>query len=178
MYYTFLRISFFFLIGCATTLLAQTTTINIETTDFTLDQDANKVGRVWYPEPIDVRADFLLDLNVFLGCNDEVGADGLLLILNQKPILGLGGPPMGRPSLGLEIDTYYNPNLGDPDVDHLAILENGHFNHSKMSTKPIQLKKNIENCQYHQLVIEWKAEEQVLQVTLDELGNRFLYGYW
>ena len=40
-----------------------------------------------------------------------------------------------------------------------------------MSTKPIQLKKNIEDCQYHQLVIEWKAQEQVLQVTLDEIHS-------
>jgi len=183
MYYNCLRFCFFLLFNATTSLLAQTTAIDIGQIDFTINQDAvkidercyqltpnksNSVGRVWYPDAIDIRADFLLDFEVFLGCNDEDGADGLVLILNQKPILGLGGPPMGRPSLGLEIDTYSNPISDDPDVDHIAILENGHFEHDRMTTKPIHLKANIEDCQYHQLTIEWNINEQLLTVSLDD----------
>lgn len=184
MYYKYLCFFIFFSVNYFTSILAQTTTINIGQADFTLNQDAvkidercyqltpnksNRVGRVWYPDAIDIREDFLLDFEVFLGCNDEEGADGLLLILNQKPILGLGGPPMGRPSLGLEIDTYTNAILNDPDIDHIAILENGHFDHGKMSTKPIHLTTNIEDCQYHQITVEWNVKEQLLRITLDDI---------
>ena len=124
----------------------------------------NELGYVWNLTQIDFNEPFELEFEIFLGCNDGNGADGMSLIFQPDIILstGLGGS-MGfsglTPSLALEIDTYKNGN-GDPEFDHLAIMKNGNATHDSPQNLfgPIQAisnNPNIEDCQWHILKITW-----------------------
>ena len=94
---------------------------------FQLTSETNwQVGSIWNPDKIDLRRSFDLVMEVFPGCDDE-GADGL--VFGLQPIstsIGTSGEDLGFggvvPSLGVEIDTYFNGNKGDPEFDHLAII--------------------------------------------------------
>ena len=169
-----------------TPLLCQEVSINSAAVKFETVQDATKIdeycyqltgnkekagGALWYPETIDLREDFFMDLNLFLGCDDSLGADGIVLMFCKNKILGGKGAGMGylnlKPSLGIEFDTYQNIQFGDPQEDHIAVLENGAINHRAQLYKPIALEKNIEDCDYHSVVLEWNATQFLLTITLD-----------
>ena len=169
-----------------TTLLCQEVTINPATIKFQSVRDATKIdeycyqltsnrersgGSLWYPEAIDLRENFYMDLNLFLGCEDDLGADGIVMMFCQKKLFGGKGGGMGylnlTPSLGIEFDTYQNIQFGDPKEDHIALLENGKINHHNQVNKPITLLKNIEDCEYHAVTLEWNAKQAVLSITLD-----------
>lgn len=169
-----------------TSLLCQEVTINPAAVKFESVRDATKIdeycyqltsnreksgGSLWYPESIDLREDFFIDLNLFFGCEDVLGADGIVMMFSQKKILGRKGGGMGylklTPSLGIEFDTYQNIRFGDPKEDHVAVLENGNINHQEQNNKTIALEKNIEDCEYHSVIFEWNAKRAVLSITLD-----------
>lgn len=188
----YIYILFILVFSCLTTsLLCQEVTINPAAIKFKTIRDATKIdeycylltgnkekagGSIWYPESIDLREDFFMDLNLFFGCEDVLGADGIVFIFSQKKALGGKGGGMGFlnliPSLGIEFDTYQNLRFGDPLEDHVAVLENGNINHNNQSNKPITFSKNIENCDYHSVTINWKSEQAVLSITMD--GNLIL----
>jgi len=167
-----------------TNLFAQSNEVAIEAIDFNMDLDANQIGkasyqltpnkknstgRIWYPEPINISDDFYIETDIFLGCSDELGADGLVFIFNLDPVLGMVKPTqgLGYPSLGIEIDTYYNPEVKDPNADHVSILDGGSFDHRTSTVQPVVI-SNIEDCNYHELIINWKAQEKILLVILDK----------
>ncbi len=164
----------------------------------TSDQN-NELGYVWNQTQINFNDPFELEFEIFLGCKDGSGADGMSLIFQPEIILStsLGGS-MGfsglNPSFALEIDTYQNGN-GDPEFDHLAIMKNGKANHDSPENLfgPIQAKStnpNIEDCQWHILKVIWDPQLFNFEVFFDcELkgnysgdivneifnGNSFLY---
>ena len=78
-------------------------------------------GSIYYPQKIDLNSDFNMELEVFLGCNDETGADGMVFVFSPKMAMGREGEGMGfsgvSPSLGIEIDTWQNEHLYDPAYD-------------------------------------------------------------
>lgn len=169
-----------------TTLLCQKDYLDPTTVRFKSVRDATKIddycyqltrnkersgGSLWYPQTIDLREDFFMDLNIYLGCDDLFGADGIVFIFSQRRNIGAKGGGMGflrlKPSLGIEFDTYHNIRFGDPINDHVAILENGQINHNDQVNKPVSLAENIEDCQYHPLIIDWNSTNQLLSVTLD-----------
>jgi len=127
-------------------------------------------GSIYYPQKIDLTSDFNMELEVFLGCNDETGADGMVFVFSPKMAMGREGEGMGfsgvTPSVGIEIDTWQNQHLYDPPYDHIAILQDGIVNHNYGLTKPIRL-ANIEDCKDHALTLKWVAQSKTLSIKLD-----------
>ena len=137
-----------------------------------------QAGSVWNGEKIDLNASFDILVDLFLGCQDMLGADGL--VFGLQPIstsIGGSGGDIGfgnvQPSLGVEFDTYQNPDFGDPSYDHITIIRDGILNHNTPHgalAGPIQANAsdpNIEDCQYHPMRITWNAETQTFSVYLD-----------
>ena len=170
----------------STTLLCQSVSIDAKAIKFDTFDDATKVddycyqltankeragGSLWYPEAINLKENFYIDMNLFFGCDDSLGADGMVLMFCKKKVMGGKGAGMGylklTPSLGIEFDTYQNATFGDPKEDHIAVLENGNIKHQNQDNKPIIRVKNIEDCDYHSVILEWNASQSILTLKLD-----------
>ncbi|MEL7219786.1 MAG: gliding motility-associated C-terminal domain-containing protein [Bacteroidota bacterium] len=137
-----------------------------------------EVGSIWNGDLISLEESFDVIVDVFLGCQDETGADGIVFAL--QPIstsIGVGGGDIGiggvTPSLGVEIDTYLNENFADPIADHITIVRDGNLNHNTPEVTlagPIQasaVADNIEDCSYHAFRVTWDANEETLSVYFD-----------
>jgi hypothetical protein len=133
-----------------------------------------EAGSVWYNPKISLLQPFEMEMDILFGCKDEMGADGLVFIFSsQKVPAGYKGEGMGFagliPSLGVEIDTYQNRHLGDPDEDHIAIMAQGNIQHYDPEYNlagPVTL-GNLEDCNTHVFRINWEPAEQMLTVMLD-----------
>src|SRR5580704_4530821 len=104
---------------------------------YTLTDDrVNEAGSAWNKNKIDLTQSFDFSFNVFLGCHDSSGADGIVFVLqnNDSGTIGANARDMGyggiTPSIGISIDTYQNPEYNDPSYDHIAIQKNGDLNHA------------------------------------------------
>jgi gliding motility-associated-like protein len=137
-----------------------------------------EAGSLWNGQKINLNSSFDLLADLFLGCEDQQGADGI--VFGLQPIstsIGTSGGAIGfgdvEPSLGVEFDTYQNLDFGDPDFDHITIISDGIVNHilpQGALAGPVQANvddPNIEDCEYHQLRITWDAETQTLSIYLD-----------
>ncbi|MEJ7588203.1 MAG: PKD domain-containing protein [Ferruginibacter sp.] len=157
---------------------------------YTLTNDAlNQTGSVWNNNKIVLTQSFDFKFDVFLGCADNTGADGIAFVL--QPIstsVGTPGNGLGysgvSPSLGVTIDTWQNgsPDMagpdGDPYFDHIAIQLNGDLNH-KDSIAPLPINNiagpvaalagsdNIEDCQWHIFRIKWDAGAKTISAYID-----------
>ena len=130
-----------------------------------------------YPDKISLAESFEAVVQVNLGCKNQDGADGV--VFGFQPVstsIGTGGGAIGFggvvPSLGIELDTYQNSDLGDPTFDHIAIVSNGVVNHNSASNLagPVQANSsnpNIEDCQFHDLRVSWNATAKSLRVYWD-----------
>ena len=143
---------------------------------YALTADANwEGGSIWYREAIDLREPLSLELDMFFGCRDQDGADGMVLVLHSRPRqLGYRGEGMGFaglfPALGIEMDTYQNYNRADPTFDHLALLANGDPGHYHGLTDPVRFLPgvdNIEDCQSHRVRLEWTPDNERLIISVD-----------
>lgn len=132
-------------------------------------------GSVWNATKINLNTPFDFVFNVYLGCTDANGADGIVFIL--QPIstsIGTTGEGMGfqgiTPSIGIALDTWQNANLNDPIYDHISIQANGNPNHSGDLVPPVQASAanaNIEDCQWHTLRISWDPVLKVINTYFD-----------
>lgn len=128
------------------------------------DNQENQLGYVWNMEQINLEESFELEFEVFLGCKDGNGADGISLIFQPEILLSnQAGGSLGYsgldPSLAIEIDTYQNGN-GDPEFDHMAIVKDGVNAHDTPENLfgPVQANStnpNIEDCQWHIFKVSW-----------------------
>lgn len=145
---------------------------------YTLTNDTqNQSGSVWNINKIDLSEPFDFHFNVFLGCRDSDGADGIAFVL--QPIstsIGSTGQGLGiqgvSPSLVVAIDTYTNSDFGDPAYDHLAIHLNGDLNHNSANNiagpvKALADNDNIEDCNWHIIRISWDPTASVITVYMD-----------
>jgi len=135
------------------------------------------VGSVWNGDKINLNQSFDVVMQVFLGCKDSDGADGI--VFGFQPVstsIGSAGEGIGFqnivPSLGIEMDTWQNGNLNDPAFDHIAIIRNGNLNHSAADNLagPVQISQattNVEDCQPHDLRVSWNANTKILEVYFD-----------
>ena len=173
---------FWFLLLLPAFLHAQRATIE----DFTLrgdtyltDQDCFRLteeqdyssGSIWYKHPVSLVEPFAIELSIMAGCQDEVGADGMVFVFApQTNRLGYVGEGIGfsglRPSVGIELDTWLNYHLNDPEEDHIAIMANGRVGHYNDLAGPNVI-PNIEDCLQHSLVILWNPTSQRLSVEID-----------
>ena len=137
----------------------------------------NNSGSIWYENKISLDSSFVLLMDIFLGCQDELGADGV--VVGFQPIstsVGTAGGGLGflgvAPSLGIELDTWENTPFSDPIFDHIAIIQNGNLDHNSndnlVGPVPISATTNdVEDCAYHPLKVSWDAETKTLEVYFD-----------
>lgn len=128
-------------------------------------------GTVWYREAVDLNSPFEMEMKLRLGCQDAEGADGMVFIfLPEKVPTGYRGEGMGfgglRPSLGIEIDTWQNYHLADPEEDHVAVMVNGNVSHFYSQEEPVII-SNIEDCALHLFRINWEPDATLLTIYLD-----------
>jgi gliding motility-associated-like protein len=135
-------------------------------------------GSVWNINKINLRESFEYRFDVYLGCKDPDGADGMVFVL--QPIatnIGSQGGGIGfqgvQPSIGIAIDTWQNSENGDPDFDHISIQKNGDNNHNSSNNLagPVAasaFSNNIEDCQWHVLRIRWDANLFILTAYIDD----------
>lgn len=136
-----------------------------------------QAGSVWNSNKINLNNPFDFSFNVYLGCVDANGADGIVFML--QPIstsIGSTGEGMGfsgiSPSIGITLDTWQNTNLNDPAYDHISIQANGNAAHGSDLAGPIQVSStsdNIEDCQWHILRITWDPATQWLRAYFDNV---------
>jgi len=157
---------------------------------YTLTNDNfRQSGSVWNNNKISLLQSFDFKFDVFLGCVDSLGADGIAFVL--QPIstsVGTQGGGLGysgvRPAVGVTIDTWQNGNPlssvpdADPPYDHIAIQLNGDLDH-KNSAPPFPVNSiagpvtalansdNIEDCQWHILRILWDQPNNTMTVYMD-----------
>ena len=135
-------------------------------------------GAFWSNTQIDLSTDFNLQFEINLGWNDADGADGLVFVLQRlgSNILGASGGGMGYSSfgqsLGIEFDTFENPEYNDPAYDHLAIELDGDINHYSPNNIawPVQMSasnSNVEDGVNHTVSIDWKSGTQTMSVFFD-----------
>jgi gliding motility-associated-like protein len=132
-------------------------------------------GSVWNSNKISLNNSFDFHFNVYLGCQDFNGADGIVFIL--QPIstsVGTTGEGMGfegiSPSVGISLDTWQNYNRNDPYYDHISIQLNGTVTHGSDLAGPIPasvMSDNIEDCAWHVFRITWDASTKTLTTYFD-----------
>lgn len=137
-----------------------------------------QAGSLWNGDKVDLNLSFEILADLFLGCEDLLGADGM--VFGLQPVstsIGGSGGDIGfgnvQPSLGVEFDTHQNLDFGDPVFDHITIIRDGVLNHIMPEgalAGPVQANvdnPNIEDCEYHSLRITWDATTQTFSVYLD-----------
>jgi gliding motility-associated-like protein len=137
-----------------------------------------QAGSIWNEKMIDLSESFEVVTEVFLGCTDLEGADGI--VFGLQPIstsIGMGGGDLGfgnvEPSLGIEFDAFQNLDFGDPDFDHITVIRDGILNHNLPNGSlagPVQTSAtspNVEDCQFHTMQVRWEADIQTLTVYFD-----------
>lgn len=132
---------------------------------------------MWNNTQIDLTQDFSMQFTLNLG-PDDGGADGLVFVLQRigTTAIGASGGGMGYSSfgtsVGIEFDTFYNPEYNDPVFDHVAIEVNGDVDHlsSNQLAGPVQMSPfsaNTEDGTDHVVQIVWDATSFSLSVYFD-----------
>jgi gliding motility-associated-like protein len=145
---------------------------------YTLTPDQfNQSGSIWNINKISLNDPFDFKFNLFLGCYDGDGADGIAFVL--QPIstsIGTYGGGIGyegvTPSLGVLVDTWQNYEDNDPVYDHIAIHKNGIIDHSPLYDVAAPMTAlasggNIEDCQWHTLRITWDPTTKFIKTQID-----------
>lgn len=134
-------------------------------------------GSMWNINKISLSEAFDFKFNIYLGCADGDGADGIAFVL--QPIstsIGTAGGGMGyegvNPSIGVLVDTWQNYEDNDPVYDHIAIHKNGLIDHSPLTdvAQPVTALaagENIEDCQWHTLRISWDPVTKLIRTQVD-----------
>lgn len=143
---------------------------------YTLTKASNYLGgSVWNATKIDLTQPFDFSFNVYLGCKDGDGADGIVFILQTVATsVGAAGSGMGfagvSPSIGISLDTWQNNNLYDPPYDHINIHVNGVIAHGADLAGPVAASSatdNIEDCQWHVFRIAWDPATRFIRTYFD-----------
>ncbi|RYZ32710.1 MAG: PKD domain-containing protein, partial [Sphingobacteriales bacterium] len=145
---------------------------------YTLTPDlTTQSGSVWNVNKISLLNSFDYKFDVFLGCADGSGADGIVFVLQPISIsVGSTGGGLGyenvSPSIGVAIDTWQNTADSDPSEDHISIHRNGDIDHSSSNNLagPVSALANggnIEDCQVHSFRIIWNAVTKKLSAQVD-----------
>jgi gliding motility-associated-like protein len=140
-------------------------------------EELTKSGSVWHSTKIDLHNSFDFWFNVFLGCKDANGADGIVFMLQPlSTSVGATGEGMGfngiQPSIGIALDTWQNTNLNDPPYDHISIQSNGNITHGFDLAGPVPVSDtsdNVEDCKWHKLRISWDANNFWLRTYFDDV---------
>jgi hypothetical protein len=133
---------------------------------------------LWNASQINLTNPFSLQFIINLGSNDA-GADGVVFIMQRLGTAAIGatGGGMGfasfGESLGIEFDTFQNPEFGDLPEDHIAIEIDGNVDHGNASTRlasPVAMSpysNNTEDGNDHVAEIRWDPSTKLLSVFFD-----------
>ena len=178
-----------FLLSAVLSVAAQQFTINGNTTQLSCEcyqltsNNPSQGGSAWNNNQINLTNSFDYHFRVFLGCNDNPGADGICFILqNTNTGVFTGGGGLGfanfpNQSIGIELDTHQNGGFGDPAEDHVGMGSNGNIAHNLVA--PVQasaVSANIEDCQWHDFHVVWDAPTNTITVSFDGV-QRFTYTF-
>jgi hypothetical protein len=137
-------------------------------------------GAIWLSNKVDLDDNFNFSAEIYAG-NNNGGADGFTIVFQNDPngiaALGIPGGGLGyggiSPSIAFEIDTYDNgTGQGDVSQDHIAINLNGDPT-VPVGTPSHTILPNIEDGNYHTVVINWDTNAEELTFSLD--GNTTSY---
>ena len=135
-------------------------------------------GAVWFSDPLNLTEEFTIDLNINFGIYDSNGADGMVFVMQTvgTNLLGVAGGGLGYegiiPSIGVEMDTWQNTDMGDPFQDHISIISDGNVNHSASTnlSGPVPASSsnsNIEDGEFHKFRLDWIPDMNTLEVYFD-----------
>jgi gliding motility-associated-like protein len=128
---------------------------------------AGQAGGIYSTITIDLNEPWTFTALMAFGSTDAAGADGIAFVLTPNPVLGFPGGGLCfaglTPSIGIEFDSYSNPEFSDPVDDHMAIQRNGNVVHGT----PDQLSPsvnlgNIETGLTYCATITWNPATDVL----------------
>jgi gliding motility-associated-like protein len=164
---------------------------------------AYQAGTIWNKDGLDLSQSFDYQFKINLGCiSGDGGADGIAFALQSSDGgVGTYGMDLGlkgiQPSLAISVDTYQNPEYGDPSYDHLAFQANGDMNHLDIANNlagPVPVLPggaSIKDCNWHTLEVKWDATDSTLTAYIDgvatlskqmDMVDRFFSGnskvYW
>ena len=153
------------------------TSNNTDCYQITADRQG-ELGAIWYVDKLQLNRSFDLEFTMNFGGKDNEGADGMVFVIQtvSNQALGQFGQGIGyagfSPSLGIEFDTWQNPDENDPTFDHIAIVKNGVVNHTSANSlaRPVQAlasTPNIEDGKDHNVRINWDAKRKHLEVYFD-----------
>ncbi len=136
-------------------------------------ESTSLIGSVWQATKIDLTKPFDYFFDVYLGCKDLDGADGIVFILQPNSTsIGAYGEGLGFkgiiPSVGIPLDTYQNAD--DPSYDHISIQLNGDILHKNDLAGPVRasaISDNIEDCNWHKFRIVWNPATDSLSAYFD-----------
>ena len=179
------KLFFFITIFIVNSIYSQSCTSSFNLSDFNLANDATisgneatltlaqngKKGMIWSDFKIDLDEDFSVEADLFFG--NTWGADGIAFVM--QPLsndAGGGGGGIGyrdiSPSIAIEFDTYHNGGVDPTTNDHAAIIKDGNFSISNHSAFiPYSDLGNIEDNNYHRVIIDWDVSTQNFSMTFD-----------
>ncbi len=139
----------------------------------------NQLGSFFVSEQIDLNEPFEFTFSLNFGSNPS-GADGLVFILQNfgTDFIGVSGGGIGfqgaqsTQSVGVEFDTFENPERGDLISDHIGIISESSTAHNMPSglSPPVQMSAtsfDVEDGEDHLAKIYWDPISQVLSVDFD-----------
>ena len=132
--------------------------------------NGNRSGSIWYQRKLDLRVEFTIDVEVYLGDKDGLGADGLAFVLQNLDTgqgstgggLGYGGSSAIDPSYAIEIDTYKNSPDPTSGSDHIGFVEDGDTNANQQGSADVVEIKNVEDNNWHDFRIQWSPTTTTL----------------
>ena len=139
-----------------------------------ISSETETAGAVWAMEAIDLTQPFHLQAVVNFGTIDH-GAEGVVLVFQ-----GQGPDVVGQNfsdfdvSFGVEMDTRQQPELGDIDADHIALLTDGSYQHIEsegtLVAGPVSAfvdGSNLDDGEDHVMELVWNPNGPELTVHLD-----------
>ena len=127
-------------------------------------------GSIWYQRKLDLRVEFTIDVEVYLGDKNGLGADGLAFVLQNLDTgqgstgggLGYGGSSPIDPSYAIEIDTYENGPDPDSGNDHIGFVEDGDTGANQEGSADVVEIIDVENDEWHDFRIQWSPTTTTL----------------
>ncbi len=140
----------------------------------------SQAGRIWSQAKIDFTKSFTLSFDAYLGVSDA-GADGIAIVFHNDPAglnaagdigSGLGAQNI-QDGIALELDTYDSGvAAGDIASDH------GGFRNTEnwAALTPAFAFANLENGNWHSVVITWNHNTQTLSYTVGGVSGGSISG--
>lgn len=141
----------------------------------------NELGAAWPESTIVVTDGFRLSFSFALRNPLAEGGDGISVVIHDSGSQALFGPGGGMGyaampnSLAIEFDTFRNPDLNDPNDNHISIHTNGTGLNSASETFSIGTVTDIANIsdgEVHEALISYRPG--TLEVYLDDMATPVL----